>query len=199
MYNKFNILINMEEIKNDKKIKVLLIDDDVNIRTTYAEIFKTEGFLVVEAGDGMEGFDKAIAEKPDVIFTGIIMPKMDGFALKDALAKNVATVNIPVLMSSHMGREEDRKKAMEMGVKEFFVAGMITPKKVVENIRALFSLKKYHLKFDVTALDAPKLAADFHLEGFACGKCNQPKNMVVEVLDVNNKEFKVRFVCLDCK
>ena len=189
----------MEEIKNDKKKKVLLVDDDATIRTTYADIFRSEGFEVVEAGDGMEGLDKAIAEMPDVIFTGIIMPKMDGFDLKDALAKNVATVNIPVLMSSHMGREEDRQKAMAMGVKDFFVVGMITPRHVLEKVRALFSSKKYHLKFDALALDAPKLAADFHLNEFRCEKCNELKIMVVEIMDANKEEFKTQFVCPECK
>lgn len=190
----------MEENKNDKKIKVLIVDDDEPIRLNYAEIFGNEGFEVVEAVDGMEGLNKAISEKPDIIFTGIIMPKMDGFALKDALAKNVATVNIPVMMSSHMGREEDRKKALGLGVKEFFVIGMITPKKVVEEIHAMFSAKKYQLAFNAAALDAAKLAADFHFENdFNCDKCNKPRVISLEISDVIKKEFKARFVCPECK
>ncbi len=189
----------MDTNNNKEKIKVLLVDDDATIRTTYADVFRSEGFEVVEAVDGIEGLNKAMTEMPDVIFTGIIMPKMDGFAMKDALAKNVSTVNIPVLMSSHMGREEDRKKAIEMGVKEFFVAGMVTPRKVIENIRALFNTKKYHLKFDAAALDAPKLSADFHLDEFVCAKCYQQKMMELEISDVNKKEFRAQFICPDCK
>jgi len=189
----------MEENKKDKKIKVLIVDDDEPIRLNYAEIFKLEGFDVIEAVDGMDGLNKAISEKPDVIFTGIIMPKMDGFAMKDALAKNVATVNIPVMMSSHMGREEDRKKALELGVKEFFVIGMITPKKVVEEIRAMFSNKKYNLNFNAAALDAAKLAADFHFENnFNCEKCNKQRIISLEISDINKKEFKTRFICPEC-
>lgn len=190
----------MEENKNKKDLKVLIVDDDEPIRVTYAEVFAAEGFKVVEAVDGIDGLNKAIAEVPDIILTGIIMPKMDGFALKDALAKNVATANIPVLMSSHMGREEDRKKAIEIGVKEFFVLGMITPKKVVEEIRAMFSAKKYHLNFSATALDAPKLEADFHFEnGFVCDKCSKQRVISLDVSDVSKKEFKARFVCPECK
>ena len=190
----------MEENKNGKKTKVLIVDDDAPIRMTYVDVFKAEGFEVIEAEDGLEGLNKAIAEKPDVIFTGIIMPKMDGFALKDALAKNVVTVNIPVLMSSHMGREEDRKKALSMGVKEFFVLGMIRPKKVVEEIRSMFSAKKYHLSFNSVALDAPRLEADFHFEkDFKCERCNAQRILSLEITDVIKKEFKARFICPDCK
>lgn len=148
----------------------------------------------------MEGFDKALAEKPDMIMTGIIMPKMDGFALVDALKSNVATTNIPVMMSSHMGREDDRKRALEMGVKEFFVVGMITPKKVVEEIRAMFESKNYRLAFNAEALDGPKLSADFHFEnGFNCAKCNKQKVLSLKIGDVAKKEFRAVFICPDCE
>jgi len=189
----------MEENKSGKKIKILIVDDEP-IRTTYSDVFKAEGFEVIEATDGVEGLNKAIAEVPDVILTGIIMPKMDGFALKDALVKNVSTANIPVLMSSHMGREEDRKKAIEIGVKEFFVLGMITPKKVVEEIHSMFSAKKYHLNFNAAALDASRLESDFHFEnGFVCEKCGKQRIISLEIADVIKKEFKARFICPECK
>ena len=190
----------MDTNKDEKKIKILVVDDDEAIRLTYADIFRSEGFIVAEAMDGLDGLEKAGSESPDIIFTGIIMPRMDGFSMKDALAKNVATANIPVLMLSHMGREEDRKRAIEMGVKEFFVLGMITPNNVVEEIRSMFNNKKYHISFHSDVLDAPKLAEDFHFEsGFQCEKCFKQKILSLEISDIARNEFKARFICLDCK
>lgn len=184
----------------DRKIKVLVVDDDDPIRMNYADIFKSGGFEVIEALDGLDGLNKASTEAPDVIFTGIIMPKLDGFSMKDALAKNVATANIPVMMLSHMGREEDRKKAIEMGVKEFFVLGMITPNDLLEKINALFNSRKYNLNFNPEALDAQKIVDDFHLKpGFQCEKCGKQKVLSLESSDVINNEFKARFVCPNCK
>ena len=63
--------------------KMLLVDDDVDTQSLYAEVFRAAGFEVREAKDGLEGLDMATAERPDVVFTGIIMPRMDGFALTE--------------------------------------------------------------------------------------------------------------------
>jgi DNA-binding response OmpR family regulator len=186
---------------DNEKIKVLLVDDDDNLRTIYADVFRREGFDVVEANDGVDGLDKATRENPNVIFTGIIMPRMDGFSLKDALAKNVSTAEIPVLMLSHMGREEDRKKASESGIREFIVQGMISPNQVVEKVRAMFGSGEYHLQFDSLELDAPRLAGDFHFNPkFECPECMNSKLILnLEIIDVEKKHFKARFMCPKCK
>lgn len=182
-----------------EKIKILLIDDDVDIRSMYAEIFKQENFEVIEAEDGVEGLDKATKETPNIIFTGIIMPRMDGFGLKEALAKNVSTASIPVIMLSHMGREEDRKKAFEIGVSDFVVQGMATPRQIVEKIKKMFSPTGYRLRFNPNDLDAPKLASDSNLNSrFECPKCSGEMILKLDQFDVSRKEFKAKLSCLKC-
>lgn len=184
----------------NKKLKILLVDDDEPIRTTYADVFKKEGYEVTEAVDGLDGLERATEVMPDVIFTGIIMPRMDGFALKDALAKNVATANIPVVMSSHMGREEDRKKAQEMGVKDFFVLGMITPLQVAEKINGMFNLGEYKLSFNIGEMDAPRLADDFHINhNFECPECYSKMTLALRSVNPAEREFKAKLVCPKCQ
>lgn len=185
----------------DKQIKILIVDDEQEIRSMYAEIFKKEGFEVEEAVDGLDGLDKATKNVPDIIFTGIIMPRMDGFSLKEELKKKVATANVPVVMSSHMGRKEDEQKARESGVRDFFVVGMITPKQVVERVRAIFKEKTYMLKFDPTELDAPKLASNFNIDSknYSCNRCGGVLALSLEILDPSDHEFKAKFVCPTCK
>lgn len=183
----------------EKKYKILIVDDDADSRSLYAEVFKAEGFKVVEAEDGLDGIDKAIANVPDVILTGIIMPKMDGFGLKDALSKNVATSNIPVVMSSHMGREEDRKKADEAGIKDFFVAGMVTPKEVVTRVISLFDLVKYKLKLNINGGDISRLTRDLKLkDDFSCVNCGEDLVLNIEVTNKERREFTGRIICLRC-
>jgi two-component system chemotaxis response regulator CheY len=185
----------------DKKIKILLVDDDEAIRTTYAEVFRREGYIVTEALDGLDGLDKATKDVPDIIFTGIIMPRMDGFALKEELAKNVATASVPVLMSSHMGREEDRKRAMEMGVKDFIVSGIVSPREVVARVKVMVgnSAKGYRLKFNSTELDAPELDEDLKLNNFQCPDCGTEMNLLLTVMDIEKREFRAGFVCPKCQ
>jgi two-component system chemotaxis response regulator CheY len=187
----------------DKKIKILLVDDDQPTREMYVDVFKDSGFEVIEAEDGVEGLDKATAQTPDAIFSGIIMPKMDGFAMMEALKKNVATSNIPIFISSHMGREEDRQKANVLGAKGFFVKGFITPKEVVEKIQIYLSEgangKIYKLEFVEGSMDSGELAGDLGLEnGFRCFDCSE--KMVIELTMKDSKEnlFEARLVCPQC-
>lgn len=181
------------------KTKILIVEDDLNFRSTYAEVFRKEGFEVEEAEDGVDGLDKATKNPPDVIFTGIDMPRMDGFSLKESLSKNVSTSNIPVVMASHMGRKEDEEKARAAGVKDFIVTQMVTPRKIVERVRVLLGSGEYRLKFHKSELDAPKLASDLHFnEKFQCSYCGTEMEVVVKVTDLNSREFNARFVCPKC-
>lgn len=183
----------------DKKIKILLIDDDQPIRETYADIFRQEGFDVVEAADGLDGLDIATKENPSVIFTGIIMPRMDGFALKEALSKNTSTSSIPVIMLSHMGREEDRQKAIEAGIKDFIVQGMVSPKEIVQRIKAIFGSGEYHIKFDVNDQEASRLAGDFDFNSkFKCSRCSEEMVLSLKVLNAEKREFSAKFICPKC-
>lgn len=154
--------------------KILLVDDDIPTRKMYAAVFREAGLKVIEAGDGIEGLDKATKEIPDVIFTGIIMPRMDGFSLMEALKKNISTAEIPVLISSHMGREEDRQRANILGARFFIVRGFVTPKEVIEKVKSLFiGGKEYRLEISTYSLDAQKLAKDLGLnDNFQCMECN---------------------------
>lgn len=184
----------------ENKKKILLVDDDENIRTMYSEILNNFGFLVEEAKDGADGLEKASNNIPDLIFTGIDMPRMDGFALIESLKKDPATANIPIIMSSHRGRKEDETKAREMGVKEFIVYVTITPKQVVEKIRALLQENAYLLKFDKEELDAQKLAADFHIDSmnYKCQKCGGDLVLSLKIIDAVSHEFKAKFICPSC-
>jgi PleD family two-component response regulator len=186
---------------DNDKLKILIVDDEEYIRTMYAELFAKEGFEVEEAVDGLEGLEKITKSVPDIVFTGIIMPRMDGFGLIDSLKKNVATANIPIFMSSHMGRKEDEDKAREVGVKEFFVVGMVSPRQVVERVKMTFKgSSRYLLNFDPRSLDAAKLAADINLNNrnYFCSKCGASLVLSLEILDASNQEFKTRFICPTC-
>jgi two-component system, OmpR family, response regulator ResD len=183
----------------DKKIKILIVDDDESVKSMYSEIFKREGFEVEEAADGLDGLDKAVKNPPSVIFTGIIMPRMDGFGLKQELAKNVVTADIPVVMNSHMGRREDLERANELGMSDFIVLGMNTPRQVVDRIKALFEREEYDVQIDPKELDAHKIARDLNFNPqFECPKCGRPMVLHMQLVDVPAKEFRAIFSCTNC-
>jgi PleD family two-component response regulator len=183
----------------EKKYRILIVDDDLSIRSLYSDIFKSEGFEVIEAVDGVDGLDKATKELPDIIFTGIIMPRMDGFGLMEALRKNVATVKIPIVVSSHMGREDDKKRALELGADDFFVWGMITPKEVVVHIISLLEGKEYKLKLNGSELDIYRLIDDLgYGRHFSCPECGEELVLKLKFLNAAKNEFRAKIECPKC-
>jgi len=181
-------------------IKILLVDDDDLTRNMYGEIFRKEGFVVFDAKNGVEGLDSATKNAPNIIFTGIVMPTMDGFTMMEALKKNVVTSSIPVVISSHLGREEDQQRARDLGAKAFFVRGFFTPYEIVEKIRAIFELSEYRIKFVINELDAAKMARDLHISmDFKCPKCDGDLIFTMKLIDVKNHDFSTKLVCSKCQ
>lgn len=185
---------------NNNQFKILIIDDDEPMRTLYSEVFGKNDFNVIGAGDGREGLDKAVKELPDIIFTGIVMPEMDGFELMEALKKNVSTRDIPVVISSHMGREEDKKRAQTAGAKDFITRDFNTPNEVVARIKTILESKEYRLKFSPGEIDAPKLAKDMLANDIAkCQSCGGEMVLSLKLSDVKRHIFFAKFICINCR
>ena len=185
----------------NQKIKILIVDDDELTREMYAEVFKKANYEVVEAKDGVEGLDIATKDMPDVIFTGIVMPRMDGFTLIETLKKTVMTANIPVIICSHMGREEDQKRANQLGAKDFIMRDVTTPVKVVERVSNLFVKEggEYRFEFNSYALDAQKLARDLNFNlNYQCLECNEKLILNLKLTDAKERKFEAKFICPNC-
>lgn len=181
-----------------KKPKILIVDDNDVIRETYAQVFKQKGFEVAQAVDGVEGVDRATKEIPDVIMTGIIMPRMDGFQLIRTLRENVQTRDVPISILSHLGREEDRRKAKELGINEFIVQGTATINEIVEKIRSIIkSGSSYRISFDPYAWDAQRLAKTLAGGNFNCPNCQE--KMILEITaKLDGKGYDASLKCPKC-
>ena len=184
---------------NKEKGRILIVDDNDEIRSTYSELLKKGGFDIVEAKDGVEGLDYATSKgEIDLIFTGIIMPRMDGFQLIEALKKNTTTANIPVVVNSHLGREEDRKAMFDLGARDFIVQGVITPSEVVRRIVSALGKGEYMLNVDPKALDAQQFIFDYKYPAdFKCDNCGA--DLAVGVSFDKEKSFSAGVKCSGCK
>jgi PleD family two-component response regulator len=183
-----------------KPIKILIVDDDNEVRKMYVETFKKNNFEVLESSDGLDGLQNAIANIPDIIFTGIIMPRMDGFTLTQELKKNTKTSKIPVVFSSHLGREADRKEAQRLGVEDFFVRDLDKPEEVVARIKHIINKSVFQLRFSETELDAPKLLKELkNGKKLNCNQCGEKVIMKIRIANLNKGEFNGKFICPKCK
>jgi DNA-binding response OmpR family regulator len=92
-----------------KKHSILIIEDEISLRTALRDKFTREGFLALEAKDGEVGLALALKEKPDVLLLDIVMPKMDGVTmLKKLRAENEWSKKVPVLLLTNLGADDER-------------------------------------------------------------------------------------------
>ncbi len=181
----------------DKVRSVVVIDDDEDNRTMFAEMLRSEGFDVREAVDGLDGLEKISQMAPDVVLTGIIMPRMDGFALVEGLKRNVVTAQIPILFMSHMGREEDRLHALELGVTDFIVTALTTPRECIGRINALFTHSQYLIIPNPYELDAQRLAQELSLNrDFLCSEGGEKLAIRLTVKDADRRLFEAEIICV---
>ncbi len=99
--------------------KILLIEDNDDIRNNTAEILELSNYQVVVAENGKTGVEKAIESKPDLIICDIMMPVLDGYGVLHAVHKNEAIKNTPFIFLTAKTERSDFRKGMEMGADDY--------------------------------------------------------------------------------
>lgn len=97
------------------KPRVLIVDDEPNIVISLEFLFKREGFEVSVARDGEEGLTAIRGEHPDLVVLDVMMPKLDGFAVLEAVRADPALTSTRILMLTAKGREAEHKKGLALG------------------------------------------------------------------------------------
>ncbi len=112
--------------------KILIVEDDPILSDLYNNTFSLNGFATHTAKNGLEGFETAVKENPDIIFLDVMMPKMNGLELIEALKKNENTKNIPVIILSNFSDEKLAKEAMMKGAVAYIIKSNYEPKEVIQ-------------------------------------------------------------------
>ena len=105
----------MEESKSGLSKKVLIVDDNQDSRELVVKILKARGYQMIEAVDGEEALEKAIAEKPDLILMDRSLPKIDGYEVTRRLKGREEFKGIPIVALTAHAMTGDREKALEAG------------------------------------------------------------------------------------
>ena len=98
---------------------ILTIDDSASIRQMVAMTLKSAGLTVLEAGNGLEGYNKATTETVHAVITDLNMPVMNGLEFLQRVQKEPAYQAIPVIIISTEGKEEDTIRGLKMGAKGY--------------------------------------------------------------------------------
>lgn len=117
---------------------VLVVEDDPVILRLLEVNFDLEGFSVLLAHDGEEGIDVARAERPDIVVSDIMMPKVSGIELVQALKADEATAAIPIILLSAKAQTSDLKHGMDAGADDY-ITKPFEPLDLVDRVNALLS------------------------------------------------------------
>ncbi len=117
--------------------KVLLVEDDSFISQMYQTKLSMQGFVVVAAMDGEEGLQLAKKELPDIILLDIMLPKLDGWQVLEALKIEESTKDIPVILLTNLGAQEDIERGLELGAVDYMIKAHFIPSEVIEKINTL--------------------------------------------------------------
>ncbi len=114
--------------------KILIVEDEANIRELLRLYLEREGYTVFEAENGVEGIKKWKSDKPDMLLLDVMMPVMDGWAVCREIR---AESDVPIIMLTAKGETADRVSGLEMGADDYIVKPLEMPE-VIARVRAVF-------------------------------------------------------------
>jgi CheY-like chemotaxis protein len=157
----------------DHQIKILCVEDEQDIRENICEILKDEGFLVFEAETAGQGYQQFLEQKPDIIISDILMPKVDGYQFLEMVrnSKNSKNNNVPFIFLSALGQKEDIIKGINLSANDHLVKPVdfdLMIAKIKEKIHTAKKINNLHshnissLKTQISSIIPQELL--FHLD-----------------------------------
>lgn len=138
---------------NESEKKILVVDDDPNIRALLRQELEADGYCVAEAKDGLDAIARAKELKPDLVVLDVMMPKMSGFDVAAVLRNDPDTMNIPIVILSIM---EDMDRGFRIGIDSYYTKPVRT-EQLLKDIGMLVS--RGNSKKRVIVVDEDELAS----------------------------------------
>jgi len=114
--------------------KILLIDDEKILVNLLKKKLSEEGYKILIALDGQEGFLKMKRTKPDLVLLDMVMPKMPGIELMEKVAKDETLKKIPIIIISNSGQPIELERAKKLGARDWLIKTEFDPQEVVDKV-----------------------------------------------------------------
>lgn len=131
--------------------KILIIEDDPLVSRMYDKVLSAEGFDVEIAKDGSEGIEKVKTVKPDLVFCDIMMPRMNGIEVLEALKTDPETKDIPVVMLTNLAGTQDAEATLAKGAYAYMVKSEFKPKDVADKAKQILA--------ELAKVETPKVSS----------------------------------------
>lgn len=144
--------------------KIMLVEDDKSLREIYGVRLLAEGYEIISAGDGEEALAMAVKEKPDLILSDVMMPKISGFDMLDILRSTPETKNIKVIMMTALSSEDQRARGETLGANRYLVKSQVGIEDVVRSVHdiladipiaAVHKIERFGVPAQTAAIDQP--------------------------------------------
>ncbi len=114
---------------------ILIVEDEVDLRTLYVQILQKEGFEVDQAIDGEEAYLKLTKKSYDLVLLDIILPKIDGLQMLDKLKAEGKQVNGKIVLLTNLSQDLVISKAVGYGISGYMVKSDLTPDQIVKEVK----------------------------------------------------------------
>ena len=127
---------------SNRRHKIMVVEDDLTLRLTLTELFRLQGFAVVTARDGDEGYLQAVAHQPDLIITDLQMPVLDGIELARLIRRERGKLSgIPIIaLSGNLG-EFNLPDKLGAGIDRFVDKSLFDSKSLMESVNSLLDVQ----------------------------------------------------------
>ena len=161
-------------------MKLLVVDDEANLRRVVREYAEFEDYEVDEAADGMEAVTKVRENQYDLIIMDVMMPRLDGFSACKEIRKISQT---PIIMLSARGEEYDKLFGFELGIDDYVVKPF-SPKELMARVKAVCSRK---------SAAQPQLPERMSFEGLVIDRAGREVYVNGEKANMTPKEYDLLF------
>lgn len=184
--------------------KILIVDDEEILRKIYSDRLTFEGFTVETGADGEEALAKIRTSPPNLVLLDILMPKLNGLQVLEQLSADSTLKTIPVIVLSNVANDENIKKALSLGAKDYLLKTNFSPNEIINKIKSLVDTpmeKSYRISPRDGYGDVIKISQDFPFMNFyKCPSCGG--TLVFDLKPTKNPddhEFIASVVCDSCK
>jgi CheY-like chemotaxis protein len=137
--------------------KVLLVEDDNNLREIYEARLAAEGYDIATASDGEDALAVAKQQKPDLIISDVMMPRISGFEMLDILRNTDGLKHVKIIMLTALGQSEDKSRADSLGADRYLVKSQVTLEDIVKTAAELLDPDAAtHVDTSAAAAPAPQ-------------------------------------------
>jgi len=188
---------------------ILVIEDEPVFRLAYQDVIANNGYKVLLAEDGESGWRLVKSEKPSLTLLDLNLPRLHGLEVLRNIRADGTTKDIPVIVLTVLGEQEDIRKGLDLGADDYLVKGFYSPREILKKIDTLLaiadirrSISSYELSVKEGRADAAKLQQDIGLTRlFHCPLCKQEMSLelIPDYTRTDGHWFFSHFVCLNCK